>query len=322
VEALKHLNFHCPQSALGAYRDTIEMHVREHPPQTINEAVAMLETLTGIRRSPTQVRLFLTHLGLHRRKVGLLPAKGNPDVQEEYQKKLEPRLADAQAGKRAVFFVDAAHFVFGAFLGYLWCFARCWIKAPSGRQRFNVLGALHAITHEVITATNFTSINAESVCQLLRKLGALGLQVPITLVLDNARYQRCALVQSVADTLGIELLYLPAYSPNLNLIERLWKFVKKQCLYSKYYTDFRQLPRIKIPTMRVLSYPFRAWVLARSPKSLGGDDERTEGTAYCHHQGRGPEIDRGQEKGVSSPSGFGLPQRQCSASRNRVWLVP
>jgi transposase len=62
--------------------------------------------------------------------------------------------------------------------------------------------------------------------------------VPITLVLDNARYQRCALVQSVADTLGIELLYLPAYSPNLNLIERLWKFVKKQCLYSKYYEDF------------------------------------------------------------------------------------
>jgi len=134
--------------------------------------------------------------------------------------------------------VDAAHFVFGAFLGYLWCFARCWIKAPSGRQRFNVLGALNAITYEVITVTNLTYINAESVCQLLGKLAALGLQGPITLVLDNARYQRCALVQSVADALGIELLYLPPYSPNLNLIERLWKFVKKQCLYSKYYTDF------------------------------------------------------------------------------------
>ena len=101
-----------------------------------------------------------------------------------------------------------------------------------------MLGALHAITHEVITVTNCTYINAESVCQLLRKLGALGLQVPIILVLDNARYQRCALVQSVADTLGIELLYLPAYSPNLNFIERLWKFVKKPCLDSQYYTDF------------------------------------------------------------------------------------
>jgi hypothetical protein len=90
------------------------------------------------------------------------------------KKKLEPRLAEAQAGTRAVFLVDAAHFVFGAFLGYLWCVARCWSKAPRGRQRCNVLGALHAITHEVSTVTDFTYINAESVCQLLRKLGALG----------------------------------------------------------------------------------------------------------------------------------------------------
>ena len=73
----------------------------------------------------------------------MLPAKGDPQEQEAYQeKKSEPRLAEARAGERAVFFVDAAHFVFGAFLGYLGCFARCWIKAPSGRQRFSVLGAL------------------------------------------------------------------------------------------------------------------------------------------------------------------------------------
>lgn len=59
----------------------------------------------------------------------------------------------------------------------------------------------------------------------------------ITIILDNARYQRCALVQEVAATLGIELLFLPPYSPNLNLIERLGKFVKKRCLYGKYYAD-------------------------------------------------------------------------------------
>jgi transposase len=61
--------------------------------------------------------------------------------------------------------------------------------------------------------------------------------IPITVFLDNARYQRCALVQVVAQELGIEWCFLPAYSPNLNLIERLWRFVKKQCLYSKYYLD-------------------------------------------------------------------------------------
>jgi hypothetical protein len=62
--------------------------VQAHPPQTINEAVAMLAALTGIKRSPTHVRLFLKHLGLQRRKVGVLPAKGDPEVQEEDPKKV------------------------------------------------------------------------------------------------------------------------------------------------------------------------------------------------------------------------------------------
>ncbi len=61
---------------------------------------------------------------------------------------------------------------------------------------------------------------------------------PITLVLDNARYQKCQSVFDKAEALGIELLYLPAYSPNLNLIERLWRFVKKQVLYSGHYDKF------------------------------------------------------------------------------------
>ena len=120
----------------------------------------------------------------------------------------------------------------------LWCFTRLFIRAPAGRQRFNVLGALNAITHELIMVTNDTYINANSVCDLLRRAAALGLNIPITFILDNARYQKCHLVFELAASLGIELLYLPTYSPNLNLIERLWKFVKKECLYSTYYEDF------------------------------------------------------------------------------------
>jgi len=169
----------------------------------------------------------------------MIPAKADPDEQATYLKEtLEPRLAEAQAGKRAVFFVDAAHFVLAPFLGFLWSLTRVFIKAPAGRQRFNVLGALNALTHELITVTNDTYITAESLGVLLEKLVALNLGVPITLFLDNARYQKCALVQALAARLNIELCYLPPYSPNLNLIERVWKFVKRQCLYSTYYADF------------------------------------------------------------------------------------
>ena len=56
--------------------------------------------------------------------------------------------------------------------------------------------------------------------------------------MDNARYQHCELVQNYAKELNIELLFLPSYSPNLNLIERVWKWVKKDCLYCKYYEKF------------------------------------------------------------------------------------
>ena len=239
IENLKALNFYKPQSELVQYTSSIEEYFKEHPPASIKEAASRIEELTGIKRSGTQVREFLKSIGIKRRKVGTIPAKADVEEQEKFKKeKLESRIEEAKSGKRKMFFVDAAHFVLSPFLGYLWSFARIFIKAPAGRKRFNVLGALDAITHELFTVTNDTYINAYSFCELLWDISCRYSNVPITLVLDNARYQKCALVFYFAKLLDIELLYLPAYSPNLNLIERLWKFVKKKCLYSKYYDNF------------------------------------------------------------------------------------
>jgi transposase len=148
--------------------------------------------------------------------------------------------------------------VFAPFLGVLWCVQRLFVKAPSGRQRFNVLAALHATSHELFTVTNLTYITATTVCELLHGLAGAYPGVPLTVVLDNARYQRCALVQTLAAILDIELLYLPPYSPNLNLIERLWKFVKKQCRYSKYYPDSTSFQRAIQDCLAKVPTPYQA----------------------------------------------------------------
>jgi transposase len=237
-----------PRSALTEHQTSLEDYFREHPPRSAKQAQAVIERQTGVRRGLSQVRHFLKdRLGLRWRKTGAIPVPPKKTVEEHareqadfLQEKLEPRLEQARRGQRQVYFVDAAHFVFAPFLGFLWCAARLFVRAASGRKRYNVLGALDAVTHRLIRVTNRDYINAESVCTLLRAVAAAGMGLPITLVLDNARYQKCAVVQALAESLGIELLYLTSYSPNLDLIERLWRFVRKQSLDSTYYEDFTQ----------------------------------------------------------------------------------
>ena len=134
--------------------------------------------------------------------------------------------------------MDGVHFVQLAFLGFVWCFERIFVRSPSGRKRWNVLGAFNVITGQLTTVANDGYITATTVCEMLHKLAEQYAGRPIVIILDNARYQRCKLVEDLAKELGIKLEFLPSYSPNLNLIERLWKFVKKKSLYNVYYETF------------------------------------------------------------------------------------
>jgi transposase len=183
--------------------------------------------------------IWLKFFGFKQLKCGHIPAKADLKQQKKFlDESLNPRLEEARTGKRAVLFMDSAHFVHAIFVGLLWCISRVFIKSASGRSRFNVLGAIDAITQQLFTVCNETYINANSICEMLRKLALHYAGTPITIVLDNARYQKCKIVAELAFELGVELLYLPSYSPNLNLIERLWKFVKTDVLYCKYYSSF------------------------------------------------------------------------------------
>ena len=163
VEKLKEVNFYKPQSDMLEHRASIEGYFQKHPPATAKEAMAKIEDLTGMKRRETQIRKFLSKIGCL--KVGMLPSKADADKQDEFKKnQMEPVLEEAKTNKIKVYFIDAAHFVLAPFLGDLWSFRRLFIKAPAGRKRFNILGALDAITHQLITAPPDTYINSHSVC--------------------------------------------------------------------------------------------------------------------------------------------------------------
>jgi transposase len=230
-----------PVSSVEPYLSCLRCFFKARPLASAKEGAHYIAKLTGVRLSDDQARRVMKKIGLKFCKSGQIPGKADPQLQLDFlQKELLPKLKEASEGKRKVFFVDAAHFVMGAFLGMLWCLTRVFTRTPSGRKRYNVLGAIDSHTRELFTVTNDSYINSTSVGALMWKIWDANRDVPITLVLDNARYQKCQVVHAMANYLGIELLYLPPYSPNLNIIERLWKYTKKNCLYNKYYPKFDQ----------------------------------------------------------------------------------
>lgn len=140
-----------------------------------------------------------------------------------------------------VYFCDGVHLIYGYEGGKYWCKKRVCVKSAYGRKRVNCLGFSDAVSHEVETVMNDTYLNADSVCDGLSKLRQKSPNDWLYVILDNAAYQRCRKVKSCAAALNINLIYLPPYSPNLNLIERLWKFLRSKVLANKYYTSFQCL---------------------------------------------------------------------------------
>jgi len=153
---------------------------------------------------------------------------------------LKPAIVKAKADLIHLFFMDASHFVMSGLVGRLWCKVRLWVKTSSGRKRYNVLGALHFISKKIEMVANDSYITSVQVVELLEKLATRYVGKPIAIILDNASYQRCKLVTTKAAELGIELMFLPSYSPNLNLIERAWKFVKSAVLNAAYIDTFEE----------------------------------------------------------------------------------
>ena len=150
-------------------------------------------------------------------------------------------LKDAKNGLKKVYFADGVHLTYGYQKGKCWSKETVYIQSGYGRKRVNVLGFLDAATYQVIPVMDRKEkyLNADSVCKGLKKIREQNQDVQqIYVILDNAAYQRCKKVKEAAKEYGIILVFLPPYSPNLNLIERFWKFLRNTLLSVYYYTYF------------------------------------------------------------------------------------
>ena len=185
------LHTHCPASALQPCQDQIKSHFLKQPPHTVVEASHEIEVLTVIKPRPSACRDFMRkRLGMKFRKMSVIPAKADPKKQAEFlNEPLEP-LLEEQQGIRKTFFVDAAHFVMGAFLGMLFCSERRLLKSSSKQICYNVLSAFRVKGTDLVTVTNDTCIISDTIVDLLFKIKQEYADIPLTLIMDNARNQR------------------------------------------------------------------------------------------------------------------------------------
>lgn len=211
---------------------------------TTQSVINFVEKEFEIKYSQSGMRDLLHRLDYEYKKPKLVP--GNPDHQEQeiFAEQYEEFMLN-KAENVEVLFVDAVHPQHNTMAAYGWIKRgeKREIQTTSGRERLNLHGAMNAETLEV-TIIESETIDDESTIQLLEILEKKYLlAAAIFVILDNAKYHYSRKVRRFLESSKIKLVFLPSYSPNLNLIERLWKFFKKKVLYNTYYEkikDFRQ----------------------------------------------------------------------------------
>ena len=155
-------------------------------------------------------------------------------------------IQQAHQTKDVVLFLDPVHQVHNVDNGYCWQLkGRVGTKtvlSNSGRQRLTIIGALNVRTRKTTILTTQDNCDGPMMVSFLHEIRKdYPREKTVLIFLDNARYNHSKLVAEEAERLHINLLFLPPYSPNLNIIERLWKFMKKKVTTNRYYQTFAEL---------------------------------------------------------------------------------
>ena len=245
VECLVDDNYKGRSCYLNAQQlNELDAHAQQHIYIDSKALADHIEKTYGIIYTQDAVKKILHRLNFTYKKPKHVPGKADPAKQEEFIKEYE-QLKSSKKPEDNIFFVDGVHPLHNSQPAYGWIKKgeEKGLQSNTGRARININGAYNIAEHSV-TVREDESINAQSTIQLFEQLlkeYPLGM---LYIILDNARYYRSRLVAEFLEkNPRIKLKFLPPYSPNLNLIERLWGFYREKINHNKYcekFADFKK----------------------------------------------------------------------------------
>jgi transposase len=261
LEAIRQLNYSFARHELGPLYEQVEQVLDNSDCSTVGDVREILKAHFAYERSQEAVRQLLHRLGYKRRKTGTFPGRfDNFDEwqakQDKFVEKLQQLIQQADNDELDLVFGDAAHFVYGKFNNYCWGRKVRYSPSGHGRYRINVYGVYDVVNNQVCSMYNEGYIDADFIVEYLNWLREniyRNEERPLHIVMDNARYQHCKYVKACAEDRNIVLEFLPGYSPNLNLIERLWKYMKG-ILAKKYHKCKQTFEKAIVELLENLNY--------------------------------------------------------------------
>ena len=240
IEALIKNNYKGSSAKLTAEElKALDAHLENKTYLRVEAIIAYVKAKYGVIYSVSGMTNLLHRLHYTYKKSKLVPAKADAKKQEQFLNDLQT-IRENKGKDDPILYMDGVHPQHNTMLAYGWIKKGKdnIIKSNTGRQRVNINGAIDADKHQVIVRED-ERINALSTVELLKEIEArYPSAMDVYVICDNAKYYRSKLVKEFLKSSKIQLVFLPSYSPNLNLIERLWKFMKKTIHYNKYYEKF------------------------------------------------------------------------------------
>lgn len=208
--------------------------------RTAKEVCWYVEQKFGVVYTPKGMTSLLHKLGFRYKKPKQVPGKANLEKQQAFIEQYEA-LKQGKSPEDHVYFMDGVHPLHNSQMAYGWIKKgkEKTIKSNTGRERLNLNGAYDIDKHKMFIQED-ESVNSQSTIALIKQIQAKQQKGKIFIILDNAKYYKSELIAKFLDkNPRVQFMFLPPYSPNLNIIERLWKFFKENITYNKYYGKFK-----------------------------------------------------------------------------------